>query len=67
MLEAKYMSEEMLFNTLGDFALEVLTRMGDEQQTPEQRAKWMSQAVEGLTAQLWEELPLKRGAVPSIN
>ena len=67
MLAPKYMSEEMLFDTLGDFAMELLTKMADESQTPEERAKWLSHTVEGLTTQLWEELPLRRGAVPSIN
>ena len=67
MLEPKYMSEEDLFNALGDFALGMLQNMGDESRTDAEKAKWLTHQVEGLTARLWEELPLRRGSVPSNN
>lgn len=67
MLPPKYMSEEGLFEALGDFSMELLKVMGDEEMTPQERAKWLSHRVEGLTTQLWEDLPLRRGLVPSAN
>ena len=67
MLEPKYMTEEDLFNALGDFALGMLQNMADSSKTEEERAKWLTHQVEGLTTRLWEELPLRRGSVPSNN
>ena len=68
MLEPKYMTEEDLFNALGDFSLAMLETMGDSSKTEEERAKWLTHRVENLTARLWEELPLMRGKVtPSSN
>ena len=42
MLPPKYMSEEGLFEALGDFSMELLKVMGDEEMTPQERAKWLS-------------------------
>ena len=66
-LEAMYMTEEDLFNALGDFSMALLEKMADENLTPQERAKWLSHRVEGLTTRLWEDLPLRRGLVPSAN
>ena len=57
MLEARYMSEEDLFNALGEFSMKILETMGDDQQTPEQRGKWLAMEVERLTTEIWESTP----------
>jgi len=67
MLEPKYMGEEDLFNALGDFALDMITEFNKDG-TDADKAKWLADSVEGLTAKLWEELPLRRGRItPSTN
>ena len=57
MLEARYMSEEDLFNALGEFSMQILETMGDDELTPEQRGKWLAHEVERLTTEIWESSP----------
>ena len=66
MLTAKYMSEEDLFNALGDFAMDMITNFNNDK-TDAEKAKWLAAAVEELTARLWEDLPLQRGMITPSN
>lgn len=67
MQEAKYLSEENLFNLLGDFSMTLLETMGDEEIAPEQRARSLAHAVEELTATIWEGTPRLGEVYPSTN
>jgi hypothetical protein len=66
MLTAKYMTEEKLFDALGDFALAMITNFNKDK-TDAEKAKWLAAEVESLTARLWEELPLRRGKITPSN
>lgn len=66
MQEPKYMGEEDLFNALGDFALDMITEFNKDKSDTD-KAKWLANSVEGLTAKLWEELPLRRGRITPSN
>jgi len=67
MQEAKYLSEENLFNLFGDFSMTLLETMGDENIAPEERAKTLAHAVEELTATVWEGTPRLSEVYPSNN
>jgi len=66
MLTAKYMTEEDLFDALGDFALDMISNFNKDK-TDAEKAKWLAAEVEALTTRLWEELPLRRGKITPSN
>jgi len=66
MQEPKYMGEEDLFNALGEFALDMITQFNQDKPDAD-KAKWLADSVEELTAKLWEELPLRRGRITPSN
>ena len=66
MLTAKYMTEEELFDALGDFAMGMISNFNAEK-TDAEKAKWLASEVEALTTRLWEELPLRRGKITPSN
>ena len=65
-MQNKYLSEEKLFEVLGDAMLEALL-IGRSNRTPEEGARWLASEVERLTAQVWEGTPRLGGVYPSTN
>ena len=61
----KYMSEEGLFEALGDFSMNCSKLWATKIATGE--GEMVIPPSGGLTTQLWEDLPLRRGLVPSAN
>lgn len=67
MQTAKYFTNDELFDTLGDFSMEMLEAMGDESIPPESRAKWLAARVEVLTQAIWDGTPRMGEIYPSNN
>lgn len=67
MLKTKFLTEDQLFDTLGDFSLELIEVMADDDLTPRERAKWLSEEVEGLTKIIWANTPRLGEITPSQN
>lgn len=67
MQTAKYLTNDELFDTLGDFSMEMLETMGNQSIPPESRAKWLSARVEILTQAIWDRTPRMGEIYPSNN
>ena len=67
MIEAKYFTNDELYDTLGEFSRRLLEAMGDNTVPAEVRAKQLAMQVEMLTQEIWDGTPRIGEIYPSNN
>ncbi len=65
-MQNKCLTEDKLFDILGDAMLEALL-IGRSDMTPEEGARWLAMEVEKLTSQVWDNTPRLSEVYPSTN